>query len=60
MIHTDEQMQSAQQAVMNLQAVLLEARRVHSSRDYRRLAEPIVLEIQRREQEILEYDQDGD
>ncbi|MBI3695087.1 MAG: hypothetical protein HY238_09660 [Acidobacteria bacterium] len=55
MIHTDEQMQAAQQAVLNLKKVLLEARRVHSPQDYRRLAEPILLELQRREQEILEY-----
>lgn len=55
MIHTDEQMQAAQQAVLNLKNVLLEARRVHSPQDYRRLAEPILLELQRREQEILEY-----
>ncbi len=55
MIHTDEQMQAAQQAVLNLKKVLLEARRVHSPQDYRRLADPILLELQRREQEILEY-----
>ncbi len=55
MIHTDEQMQAAQQAVLNLKKVLLEARRVHAPQDYRRLADPILLELQRREQEILEY-----
>ena len=35
--------------------MLLEARKVHSSQDYMRLSEPILLEIQAREQEILEY-----
>jgi len=34
---------------------LLEARKVHSRQDYTRMAEPILLEIQQREPEILEY-----
>lgn len=55
MIQTDEQMLLAQQCVGNLRRVLLEARKVHSQRDYTRMAEPILLEIQQREQEILEY-----
>ena len=55
MIQTDEQMHAAQQAVLDLKKVLLEARKVHSPPDYRRLAEPILLELQQREQEILEY-----
>ena len=55
MIQTDEQMLLAQQCVGNLRRILLEARKVHSQRDYTRMAEPILLEIQQREQEILEY-----
>jgi hypothetical protein len=55
MIQTDDQMLLAQQCIGNLRRVLLEARRVHSRQDYMRLAEPILLEIQAREQEILEY-----
>ena len=55
MILTDEQMLRAQQCVANLRHVLLEARRVHSPRDYALLAQPILLEVQQREQEILEY-----
>ena len=55
MIQTDDQMLLAQQCVGNLRQVLLEARKVHSPRDYTRMAEPILLEIQQREQEILEY-----
>lgn len=55
MIQTDEQMLLAQQCVGNLRTVLLQARKVHSPQDYSRLAEPILLEIQQREQEILEY-----
>jgi hypothetical protein len=45
----------AQQCIANLRTVLLEARRVHLQQDYLRLAEPILLEIQQREQEIFEY-----
>ena len=45
----------AQQCIANLRKILLEARKVHSQQDYFRLAEPILLEIQQREQEIFEY-----
>jgi hypothetical protein len=45
----------AQQCIANLRRILLEARKVHSRQDYARMAEPILLEVQRREQEILEY-----
>ena len=55
MITNDEQMLLAQQCVANLRAVLLEARKVHSPEDYARLSQPILLEMQQREQEILEY-----
>lgn len=55
MIQTDDQMLLGQQCVANLRRVLLEARKVHSQQDYTRMAEPILLEIQQREQEILEY-----
>jgi len=43
------------ECIANLRRILLEARKVHSQRDYTRMAEPILLEIQQREQEILEY-----
>ena len=55
MIETDDQMLLAQQCVANLRRILLEARKVHSRQDYARMAEPILLEVQQREQEILEY-----
>ena len=55
MIQTDDQMLIAQQCVANLRKVLLEARKVHSRQDYARMAAPILLEIQQREREILEY-----
>lgn len=55
MIQTDDQMLLAQQCIANLRRILLEARKVHSRQDYTRMAEPILLEIQQREQQILEY-----
>jgi hypothetical protein len=54
-IQTDDQMLLAQECVANLQRILLEARKVHSRQDYARMAEPILLEVQQREQDILEY-----
>jgi hypothetical protein len=54
-IQTDEQMLLAQECVANLRKILLQARKVHSRQDYARMAEPILLEVQQREQEILEY-----
>jgi hypothetical protein len=55
MIKNDEQLAIAQQAILNLQKILLEARKVHSAGEYRSMSEPILLEIQQREQEILSY-----
>lgn len=55
MIQTDDQMVLAQQCVANLRSVLIKARKAHSPEDYLRLAAPILLEMQQREQEILEY-----
>ena len=55
MIQTDDQMLLAQESIANLRRILLEARKVHSRQDYTRMAEPILLEVQQREQEILEY-----
>ena len=55
MIRSDDQMLLAQQCIGNLRRILLEARKVHSPQDYVRMAEPILLEVQQREQEIFEY-----
>ena len=54
-IETDDQMLLAQQCIDNLRRVLIEARNIHSRHDYTRMAQPILLEIQERQQEILEY-----
>lgn len=55
MIKNDEQLSIAQQAVINLQKILLEARKVHLPQEYRAMSEPILIELQQREQEILNY-----
>lgn len=55
MIQTDEQMLQAQQCVANLRQVLLAARKSHSEADYAMLARPVLLEVQQREHDILEY-----
>jgi len=54
-IRTDEEMLLAQQSIANLRTILVATRKVHPPQDYVRLAEPILLEVQQREQEILEY-----
>lgn len=55
MIRNDEQLMMAQKAVENLQKILVEARKVHSNAEYRALSEPVLLEIQQREQDIFDY-----
>ena len=55
MIQTDDQMLLAQECVANLRRILLEAHKVHSRQDYARMAQPILLEMQQRKREILEY-----
>jgi len=55
MIFNDEQLKQAQQAIVNLQRILLQARKAHSPTEYKVLAEPVLLEIQQREQDIMIY-----
>ena len=55
MIRNDDQLAMAERAVANLKQVLLKARQVHAPVEYRAMSEPILLEIQQREQQILEY-----
>ncbi|MBM3757441.1 MAG: hypothetical protein FJW38_26090 [Acidobacteria bacterium] len=55
MVRTDEQMLQAQQCVANLRQVLLAARKSHAAADYAVMSRPVLLEVQQREQEILEY-----
>jgi hypothetical protein len=55
MIERDEQLKLAQEAVRNLQQILLSARKVHNPTEYKLMSEPLLMELQRREQEILQY-----
>jgi hypothetical protein len=55
MIKNDEQFKRAKEAVRNLEAILEKARKVHSPPEYKAMSEPILLEIQQRENEIIRY-----
>jgi hypothetical protein len=55
MIQNDEQLIMAQKTIENLQNILLGTRKVHSKAEYRALSEPVLLEIQQREQDIFDY-----
>ena len=55
MIRSEQQFWAAQQAIQNLQKILVQARKVHSPKEYRALSEPVLLELQQREQDILDY-----
>ena len=48
-------MSLAQRGIANLRRILLEGRKVHSRQDCTRMAEPTLVEIQQREQQILQY-----
>jgi hypothetical protein len=55
MIKNDEQFTKAKEGVRNLEAILEKARKVHSPAEYKAMSEPILLEIQQREKEIIRY-----
>ncbi len=55
MILDDGQLIKSQQAISNLQKILMKARKVHNPQEYRAMSGPILLEIQQREQDILDY-----
>ncbi|MCI0695861.1 hypothetical protein L0337_28150 [candidate division KSB1 bacterium] len=55
MILDDEQLHQAQSDIQKMWRFLEAARRTHSTLDYERLAAPYLLQIQQRQQEILEY-----
>jgi hypothetical protein len=54
-IENDQQLEAARHAVENLQRILVAARKTHNEAEYRLMSAPILLELQRREQEMLEY-----
>ena len=55
MIKNDEQLKKAKEAVRNLEMILEKARKAHSPLEYRAMSEPILLEMQQRENEIIRY-----
>lgn len=55
MIKNDEQLKKAKESVRNLEAILEKARKVHSADEYRAMSAPILIELQQRESEIIQY-----
>ncbi len=55
MIKNDEQLEKAKESVRNLEIILEKARKVHSPSEYKAMSEPILLEIQQRDNEIIRY-----
>ena len=55
MIKNDEQLKKAKEAVGNLEVILEKARKVHSPSEYKAMSEPILIELQQRESEIIQY-----
>jgi len=55
MIKNDEQLKKAKEAVSNLELILEKARKVHSPSEYKAMSEPILMELQQRENEIIHY-----
>ena len=55
MIENDQQLKIAQESINKLQQILIAARKTHKSSEYKLMSEPILLEIQNREQDIIEY-----
>ena len=55
MIKNDEQLKKAKEAVGNLEVILEKARKVHSPSEYKAMSEPILIELQQRENEIIQY-----
>jgi predicted Zn-dependent protease with MMP-like domain len=55
MIKSDKQSKSAKETVSNLEVILERARKVHTPSEYRAMSEPILIELQQRESDILQY-----
>ena len=55
MIKNDEQLKKAQEAIRNLETILEKARKVHTPSEYKAMSEPILIELQQREFEIIQY-----
>ncbi len=55
MIKNDEQLKKAKEAVENLELILETARKTHRPSEYKAMSEPLLLELQQRENEIIQY-----
>jgi hypothetical protein len=55
MIKNDEQLKMAKETVMNLEGILEKARRVHNPKEYKLMSEPILMELQQRDNDIIQY-----
>jgi hypothetical protein len=55
MIHNDTQLHQAQADIQKLWKFLETARETHNSVDYERLAAPYLLQIQERQQDVVDY-----
>jgi hypothetical protein len=55
MITSDEQLHQAQADIQTIWRFLEAARETHAPVDYQRLAVPYLLQLQERQQEVLEY-----
>jgi hypothetical protein len=55
MIHNDTELHQAQADIQKLWRFLETARQTHGSVDYERMAAPYLLQIQERQQEVLNY-----
>jgi len=55
MITSDEQLRQAQADIQTLWRFLEAARATHTPLDYQRLAVPYLLQLQERQQEVVEY-----
>jgi hypothetical protein len=55
MIRSDEQLHQAQADIQTMWRFLEAARKTHAPLDYQRLAAPYLLQLQERQQEVVEY-----
>ena len=55
MIASDEQLHQAQADIQTMWRFLEAARETHTPLDYQRLAVPYLLQLQERQQEVVEY-----
>lgn len=55
MIENDEQLRKAEESVRNLELILEKARKTHNQIEYKAMSESILIELQQRNNEIIQY-----